>query len=71
VKLRVALNGPVDCVPLVAFAPLQPPDAVQLEALVELHERTDAAPLAMLVGLALNATVGASAGEKLSVTVTF
>ena len=37
VKLVVALSAPVVCVPLVALLPLQPPDAVQLVALVELQ----------------------------------
>ncbi len=46
-------------VPLVAFAPVQPPDAVQAVALVELHVRVDAAPLATEVGAAASVTVGA------------
>jgi hypothetical protein len=61
VNVVVALRAPVVCVPLVAFAPVQPPEAVQLVALVELHVRLDVPPLATLVGLAVNVTVGTGA----------
>jgi hypothetical protein len=44
-----------------AFVPVQPPDAVQLVALVELHVNVDEPPDAMLVGDAVNVTVGAPA----------
>ncbi|HEX4151771.1 MAG TPA: hypothetical protein VHY75_06135 [Steroidobacteraceae bacterium] len=53
------LNGPVLWLPLGASAPLQLPDAVQAVALVELHVKVDAAPLATAVGAALSVTVGA------------
>ena len=57
---------PVDALPLVAFAPLQPPEAVQLVASVEPQVSVDAAPLAIESGLALSATVGAGAGADVS-----
>jgi hypothetical protein len=46
------------CVPLVALVPVQPPEAVQEVALVELHVSVDAAPLATEVGFAVRVTVG-------------
>ena len=66
VKLVVALSAPVDWLPLVALAPLQPPDAVQLVALVELHVSVEDPPLLTVIGFAVNVTVGAGA---LTVTV--
>ena len=47
------------CDPLGAFAPLQPPEAVQDVALVELHVSVDAPPLATAVGLAVRVAVAA------------
>jgi len=41
--------------------PLQPPEAVQLVASVELQVRVEAPHLLMLVGLAVSVTVGAGA----------
>jgi len=58
-----------DWVPLVALPPLQPPEAVQLVALVELQVSVDVAPLATVVGLADSVTVGAGGGVP-AVTVT-
>jgi hypothetical protein len=49
----------VDCDPLVAFAPDQPPEAVQEVALVEVHVRVELLPDTTLVGLAVSVTVGA------------
>jgi len=47
------------CVPLVAFAPLQPaPEAVHAVALVELQVSVEVPPLAMTVGLATKVAVG-------------
>jgi hypothetical protein len=63
----VALNAPVDFDPLIAWAPLHPPDAVQLVALVEVQVRVDALPLLTLEGLALNDTVGAGGAETVTV----
>jgi hypothetical protein len=57
-----ALSAPVDCEPLVASAPDQPPEAVQAVALLEDQVNVDLPPLATLVGLALIETVGA--GEE-------
>jgi hypothetical protein len=37
VKLLLALSGPTDSEPAKALIPLQPPDAVQLLALVDVH----------------------------------
>jgi hypothetical protein len=54
----VAESAPVDCVPLVALLPLQPPDAVQLVAFVLLQLNVELAPLAMEVGLTVSVTVG-------------
>jgi hypothetical protein len=58
-KLVVAVSAPVLSLPLVPFVPLQPPEAVQLVALVELHVSVEVPPLATLVGLALSVTVTA------------
>ena len=61
-KLVVAASGDVDWLPSTAFVPLQPPEAVQLVAFVELQVKVDVAPLAMMVGLAVSATVGGGGG---------
>ena len=45
--------------PLVAFVPLQPPDAVHVVALLALQFRVAALPLGTLFGLAPNVTAGA------------
>jgi hypothetical protein len=63
----VAVSAPVLCVPLVALAPLQPPEAVHEVALVEFHVSVEAPPLATEVGFAVNVTVGA--GATLTVAV--
>ena len=68
-KLVVAVNAAVVCVPLVALVPLQPPEAVQPVALVELHAKAGASPLATEVGLAVRVTVGAGGGGDVTVTV--
>ena len=57
---------PVEALPLTALVPLQPPDAIQLVALVLLQVNVELVPLITLVGTALSATVGAG----LAVTVT-
>lgn len=59
----------MDCVPLVALAPVQPPEAVQLVAFVEFQVSVAEAPLATLVGLTLSVTVGA--GTAVTVTLWF
>lgn len=68
VKVFVAVSAPVETEPLVACAPLQPPEAVQLVAFVELHVRVDAAPYAIVVGLAEIDTVGICAEPTVTVT---
>ncbi|MBS0375269.1 MAG: hypothetical protein JSR73_11865 [Proteobacteria bacterium] len=55
----VAVRFPVLAEPLVAFDPLQPPEAVHVVAFVELQLRVDAVPLASEVGFAVSVTVGA------------
>jgi len=48
----------VDCEPLVALAPDHPPDAEHEVALLDDQVSVDAAPLAIVLGLAVKATVG-------------
>lgn len=60
VKVAVAA-GVTLAVPLVAMVPLQPPDAVQEVALVEVHVSVALPPTVIDVGLALIETVGAGA----------
>ena len=55
------------CVPLAAFVPLQPPEAVQDVALVEVQVSVDDPPLAMVGGLAVRVAVGT--GLVVTVTV--
>jgi len=55
----LAVKAPVDCEPLTARLPDQPPVAVQLVALVLFHVKVDAPPLATVVGFAVNVSVGA------------
>ena len=55
----LALTAPVDADPLVAFVPVQPWEAVQLVAFVELHDSVLAAPALTVVGEAVRVTVGA------------
>jgi hypothetical protein len=54
-----AVKAPVARLPLFANAPLQPPDALQDEALVELQVNMAAAPLLTVVGDALSDAVAA------------
>jgi hypothetical protein len=63
------LSGPVLCVPVTSWAPLQPPVAVHAVALVELHVRVAAAPAAIGFGLAARVTVGAITGVTVTVAV--
>jgi hypothetical protein len=62
----VPVRAPVLWVPLVANAPLQPPEAVHEVALVEPQVSVAAPPLATVVGLAVSVAVGTG----LAVTVT-
>ncbi len=54
--------GETDWVPEVAFVPVQPPEAVQLVALVELQVRVLEFPEVMLEGEAERVTTGAGVG---------
>jgi hypothetical protein len=60
VYLVVAVSAAVLVEPLAASVPLHPPDAVQEVALVDDQVSVDFAPLATVVGLAVNVTVGAA-----------
>jgi hypothetical protein len=51
----------VDCEPLALFAPLHAPDALHEVALADVQLSIALAPLAIELGLALKATVGAAA----------
>jgi hypothetical protein len=68
----VALSAPVDALPLVAFVPLQPPDAVHADAFAVLHVSVEAPAAGTLVGLAARVTVGSGGGaddETVTATV--
>ena len=58
------LVGDTASVPLVAFVPVQPPEAVHEVALVEDQVTVEMLPEVMLVGLAENATVGGVVPEE-------
>ena len=57
----MAVNAPVDCEPVVASSPVQPPDAAQEVALVEFQVSVALPPLRMELGLALRLAVGTGA----------
>jgi hypothetical protein len=57
-----ALSTPVDCDPLVASLPDQPPEAVQAVAWVLDQVSVVLLPLAIVLGLAASETVGAGVG---------
>jgi hypothetical protein len=57
----LVVNAPVLWVPLVAFVPLQPPDAVHDVALVELQVSMEVPRLAIEVGFAVSVAVGTGA----------
>ncbi len=59
VYLVAAVRAAVLCEPLIASAPLQPPDAVHEVALVDDQLSVDAAPLVTLLGVAVRVTDGA------------
>ena len=56
----VVVKAGVVKVPEVGFVPAQPPDAMHDAAFVDVHVKTDVAPLAIEVGLALKERVGGS-----------
>lgn len=58
-NLVVALRAAVTCDPVVASAPLQPPEALHAVALVDDQVNVEVAPLFTLVGLAAKVTAGA------------
>lgn len=68
VNAVVAVNGPVDWLPLVALLPDQPPEAEQLVALVDVQVRVAEAPLATLDGDAVIVTSGAGCCPTETVT---
>ena len=53
------MRAPVDCEPLEALVPDQAPEAVQAVALLADQAKVELLPLAIVLGLADNATVGA------------
>lgn len=57
--VELADTAPVDCEPLSALSPLQPPDAVQAVALVLDQVNVEASPDFTLLGAALSVTTGA------------
>jgi hypothetical protein len=61
VYLVVAVRMPVLCEPLLGSLPVQPPDAVQEEALVEDQVKVEVPPLVAVPGLAVSVTDGAGA----------
>jgi len=66
--VALAVKAPVDWDPLVALEPDQAPEAAQEVALVDDHVRVDAAPLAMVLGLALRLTAAVGVGVTVTVT---
>jgi hypothetical protein len=58
-----ALRAPVECEPLSASAPLQPPEAVQAVALVVDQLRVALAPFVTVLGEALREMVGGGASD--------
>jgi hypothetical protein len=56
----LAVSAPLDCEPLIALLPDQPPEAVQAVALVDDQLNVAALPLAMVLGLAVKLTDGAA-----------
>jgi len=59
----LAVRAPVDCEPLAVLLPDQAPVAVQEVAWVADQVNVELAPLATVLGLAVNVTVGA--GESI------
>jgi hypothetical protein len=63
----VVVSAAVDSLPLVAFAPLQPPDAAHEAASVELQVSVASAPDITLVGATDSVTVGVGGGVTVTV----
>ena len=68
VNVVVELSGPVLALPLVGSPPDQPPEAVQLLALLDDQLNVADAPLLTLGGFALRLTVGLATADTLTVT---
>lgn len=64
VNVVVAVRLPVEVDPLVGSAPLQPPEAVQPVASVELQVSVEAVPLETVAGFAVSVTVGNGGGVE-------
>ncbi len=67
VNVVAALSDPVLPLPLVGSFPDQPPEALQLLALVDVQLSTDDPPLVTVVGLAFKVTVGLAGAETWTV----
>ena len=63
----MAVSAPVDCEPLVAFVPDQPPDATHELASVEDQLRVEDSPASTLAGLTVRVTVGGGVGTTVTV----
>ncbi len=59
--MPVAVRGPVDCVPLTALLPDQPPDAAHEVAFMDCQVRVALPPLETALGPTLRLTVGIGA----------
>jgi hypothetical protein len=57
-KVVLVATAPVLCVPLAGKVPVQPPEAAQDVAFVELQVNAEALPAAMAIGLAASVAVG-------------
>jgi hypothetical protein len=66
-KLALAVSAPVDCEPLSALLPDQPPEAVHAVALVATQVKVLLLPLATVLGFAVKVTT--AVGFGLTVTV--
>ena len=55
------MSAPVDCEPLIALAPDQAPEALQVVALVADQLKLEPLPLVIVLGLAVKVTEGAGA----------
>jgi hypothetical protein len=61
VYTEVLVSAPVDCVPVIAVAPDQAPEATHEVAFVDDHDSIALLPLFIALGLTLSVTVGADA----------
>jgi hypothetical protein len=61
VYVALAVSAPVDWLPVTAFAPDQPPEAVQEVAFVAVQFNVALLPLVIALGPTLKVTVGAAA----------